>query len=489
MSQRWTAIGPEIGGTEMGILARLTDWLWNPWLLGLFLLTGLWFSLRTGFFQIFQFRRWWRKTVGTLLRRGGTRTRNGISQFQALSTALAATIGTGSIAGVATAIFYGGPGAVFWMWVCALLGMMTSCAEKALAVRYREPDGRGGWRGGPMYYMEKGLGCKPLARLFALFCLAETLVGGNLVQSNSIATALHASLGWNRMAVGLVLAAATGCVIVGGIGRIGRFSEALVPCMAGLFLIGGITVLAVHISALPQALRDIFTQALSPRAACGGYGGAAALRYGMARGVFTNEAGLGTSAMAHAAADVDTPAQQGMWGILEVFFATLVVCTVTALVILTSGVYDPTAALTAIDTGTVSDAMLGAPLSAASFATVFGAGGELFVAVCLILFAFTSLLGASYYGEQCLLYLTGRSEGRPLYRLCFLAAVAAGSMGDMSVMWLLVDLTNGLMALPNLAALLMLSGQAVQLILHPDDSADKKIPRIFKKTIALVKKP
>lgn len=448
----------------MALLSRLTDLLWNPWLLGLFLVTGGYYSIRTGFFQIFGLKIWWKSTVGSLLHGGGKSSRRGISQFQALSTALAATIGTGSIAGVATAIFYGGPGAVFWMWVSALLGMMTGCAEKTLAVRYRERAPDGGWQGGPMYYMDHALGLKPLAVLFSLLCIAETLIGGNLVQANSITTALEASFGWNHLLVGIVIAVLTGAVVVGGIGRIGKVSERLVPGMALLFLAGGLAVLICHASALPGALSSIFAQALSPKAACGGYGAAAALRYGVARGVFTNEAGLGTSAMAHAAADVDAPAQQGMWGIFEVFVATLVVCTMTSLVILTSGVYDPAAALNAIASGTVENSMLGAPLSAAAFSTVFGRFGGIFVAVCLILFAFTSLLGASYYGEQCLAYLSGSRRYVPLYRIFFLCAIVLGSVGDLSATWLLVDLSNGLMALPNLAALLRLSGEAAGLI-------------------------
>jgi AGCS family alanine or glycine:cation symporter len=448
----------------MGVLSRLTDLLWNPWLLGLFLLTGGYYSLRTGFFQLFHWKTWWRATVGSLLHGGGKRRKRGITQLQALSTALAATIGTGSIAGVATAIFYGGPGAVFWMWVSAFLGMMTSWAEKTLAVRYRRRGADGGWQGGPMYYMEHGLGSRRLGARFSLLCLAETLIGGNLVQANSITTALESSLGWARLPVGVILAVLTGAVICGGIGRIGRVSERLVPGMALLFLAGGLAVIACHLSALPRALSDILTQAFAPKAVCGGYGAAAALRYGVARGVFTNEAGLGTSAMAHAAADVDDPAQQGLWGILEVFVATLAVCTVTALVLLTSGVYEPAAALRAISTGTVTDSMLGAPLSAAAFATVFGPWGEVFVAVCLILFAFTSLLGASYYGEQCLNYLTGSRRLVPLYRLLFLGAVVLGGVGSLSTAWLLVDLSNGLMAVPNLIALLLLSRQAVPLL-------------------------
>ena len=448
----------------MAFLERAAGAIWNPWLLALFLLTGLWFSLRTGFFQLFGLRTWWRATVGSLLGGKGRASGRGISQFQALSTALASTIGTGSIAGVATAIFYGGPGAVFWMWVSAFLGMMTGCAEKTLAVRYRERAPGGGWQGGPMRYMDAGLGLKPLAVLFSLCCVLETLAGGNLVQANSIAVSLQASFGLDRLGVGLVIALLTGGVILGGIGRIGKVSERLVPCMALLFLAGGGLVLICHIGALPGALADIVTSAFTPKAAVGGYGMAAALRYGVARGVFTNEAGLGTSAMAHAAADVDQPAAQGMWGIFEVFTATLVVCTMTALVILTSGVYDQAAALAAIAAGAVEDSMLGAPLSAAAFSTVLGQWGGGFVAVCLLLFAFTSLLGACYYGEQALSYLTGSRRLVPAYRAAFLCAVVVGSVGDVSAMWLLVDLSNGLMALPNLIALLLLSREAVGLI-------------------------
>lgn len=461
----------------MAFLSKLTDFLWNPWLLGLFLLIGLNFSLRTGFFQLFGFRIWWKNSIGSLLNKTKQCARGGITQFQALSTALAATIGTGSIAGVATAIFYGGPGAVFWMWVSAFLGMMTGCVEKTLAVRYRRriPDG---WQGGPMYYMEHGVGSKALAVLFALFCIAETLIGGNLVQSNSIATSLEVSFGWDPLVVGIVIAILTGCVIFGGIKRIGKVSERLVPCMAILFLIGGMVVLICNVSAVPRVLQDIFAQALTPKAACGGYGAAAALRYGVARGVFTNEAGLGTSAMAHAAADVDDPVQQGMWGILEVFIATLVVCTTTALVILTSGVYDPVAALNAIFSGSVENYMLGAPLSAAAFSTVFGQFGEIFVAICLILFAFTSLLGACYYGEQCLAYLTGINRFVPMYRVFFLSMTILGSIGNLSAMWLLVDLSNGLMAIPNLIALLFLSKEALCLINQYQPSSSRKCRKI-----------
>ena len=448
-------------------LERLADLIWNPWLLGLFLVTGLYLSVRTGFFQVIHCRLWLRTTAGALGKKARKGTGRGLTQLQAMSTALAATIGTGSIAGVATAIFYGGPGAVFWMWVSAFLGMMTGCLEKTLTVRYREKDPAGGWRGGPMCYMEKGLGSRGLACLFALCCVCANLGGGNVVQANSIAAALEASFGWNRLAVGIVTAAVTGIVILGGIGRIGKVSEKLVPCMALLFLGGGIVVLIVHRDALPAALERIFTAALTPKAALGGgmgYGMAAAMRYGVARGVFTNEAGMGTSAIAHAASNTRDPAEQGMWGIFEVFIATICVCSVTALVILTSGVYQEGAALAAIQAGTVTRAMTGAPLSAAAFSTVYGPFGGAFVSVCLLLFAFTSLLGTSYYGERGLQYLTGSDRWKLPFRAAFLAAIVMGSVGDVAVVWQLADIFNGLMALPNLCALLALSPEALSLL-------------------------
>ncbi len=451
----------------MDFLARAADALWNPWLLGCFLLVGLYFSVRTGFFQIFSCPLWLKTTLGSILRpRRREKSKKGLTQLQAMATALASTIGTGSIAGVAAAIFYGGPGAVFWMWISALLGMMTGCVEKILAVRYRE-RGENGWQGGPMCYMERGLGSRFLAVWFSASCLAASLGGGNLVQANSIAAALEASLGWNRLAVGVVLALLTGAVMLGGVGRIGRVSEGLVPCMALLFLGGGAVVLAVNARALPEALGAIVEGAFCPQAALGGgmgYTVSAAMRYGVARGVFTNEAGMGSSAIAHAAADVREPGEQGMWGIFEVFVSTVLVCGVSALVILTTGVYQPETALAAIQEGAVTSEMLGAPLSAAAFSTVLGPAGEALVTACLLLFAFTSLLGWSYFGERSLSCLLGGRRLQGVYRGVFVAAIAAGSVIDVSAVWQLADICNGLMALPNLCALLLLAPEGLGLL-------------------------
>ena len=440
----------------MAFLSRVAGVLWCPWLLGLFLLTGLVYSAGSGFFQLFGWRRWWRATVGSLSRprRGG---RNGLSSLQALVTALASTMGTGSIAGVATALTLGGPGAILWMWVSALLGMMTSCGEKLLAVRYQRPGPGGALRGGPMYYLRDGVGAPWLAACFALAGLPATLAGGDLVQSSSIAAALEAAFHFPRLPVGLVTALLAGLVMLGGIGRIARVSSALVPAMALLYLGSGAAVLLARAPAIPEALSLIFTCALDPAAALGGGAGwtvASALRYGVARGVFTNEAGLGTSAMAHGAAAVDHPARQGMWGIFEVFLSTLLVCTVTALTILVSGVWDPAA----------PGALTGAPLTAAAFASVLGPAGEGVVALALLLFAFSSILGWSYYGQQCLEYLCGGGRLLPLYRVVFLLCALAGAVWEAEAVWLLVDLCNALMALPNLLALLYLAPEALAIL-------------------------
>lgn len=441
---------------DMEFLVRLSDSLWNPWLLGLFFCTGLVFTLGSGCFPLFGLPLWLKTTLGSLFHerdKSGT----GLSSLEALATALASTMGTGSIAGVSTALTLGGPGAVLWMWVSAFLGMMTSCGEKMLAVRYQASAPGGGLQGGPMFYLRDGLGSPLLAGLFSLACLPATLAGGNLVQSSSIAASLESAFGFDRLAVGLVTALLTGLVMVGGIGRIARVSSALVPVMALLYLGGGGYILIARAHLLPQAIEQIFTCALCPQAALGGGMGwtvQTALRYGVARGVFTNEAGLGTSAMAHGAARVDHPARQGMWGIFEVFLSTLVVCTVTALVILVSDSWSYTA----------PPALSGAPLTAAAFGCQLGGLGEGIVSLSLLLFAFSSLLGWSYYGQQSLHYLVGDDRFLPHYRAVFLVTVVAGALGESNFIWTLVDLCNACLALPNLAALLLLAPQCKELL-------------------------
>lgn len=437
----------------MSWVGRAADALWNPWLLGLFLFTGLVYSLGSGFFQLFGLPLWLRATLGGLFRREKGAKR-GLSPLQSLATALASTMGTGSIAGVATALTLGGPGAVFWMWASAWLGMMTGFGEKLLSVRFQRPAPGGGMQGGPMFYLRDGLGWHGAALWFTLACLPATLAGGDLVQSSSIAQALESSFALPRLATGLVTAALAALVLMGGVGRIARVSSALVPAMALLYLGAGGWVLLCRATALPGALKLIFLCALSPRAALGGGAGwtvASALRYGVARGVFTNEAGLGPSAMAHGAADHACPVRQGFWGMFEVALATLLVCSVTALVILVSGVWQPGS----------PKALTGTALTAAAFASVLGPAGRWTVSLCLLLFAFSSILGWSYYGQQCLRYLTGDDRLLPLYRALFLLCIPLGAVWENAVVWELVDLCNALMALPNLVGLIVLAPTAL----------------------------
>lgn len=451
----------------MSMLEWLTRQLWSPWLLGGFLLTGLVYSLGSGFFPFFHARLWLQTTVGSLFRPTAAKKGSGLSSLQALATALASTMGTGSIAGVAAALCLGGPGAVFWMWISALLGMMTSCGEKLLSVHYQRPAPGGGRQGGPMFYLRYGVGSPLLAAWFSLACIPATLAGGGMVQAGSIASSLHGAFGWPPLAIGLGTAAVAGLILAGGLGRIARVSQTLVPAMALLYLGGGLMVLLLRWQQVPQALSLIFRCALMPQAALGGGLGwtvTETLRHGVARGVFTNEAGLGTSAMAHGAAEVDHPARQGIWGIFEVFFATLLTCTLTALVILVGGVYQPEDVLVQLRQGTLPSWALGVPLTARSFSAVLGEAGAWIVWISLLLFAFSSILGWSYYGQQSLRYLTGGDRFLPLYRAAFLGCVVLGACGSSGALWQLVDLCNALMAIPNLLALLILAPQALRLL-------------------------
>lgn len=440
----------------MAFLCALTRRLWYPWLLGLFLLVGLVYSLGSGFFQIFGARLWLGATAGSLFRHKEVH-RRGLSPAKALAAALASTIGTGSIAGVAIAITMGGPGAVFWMWLSALLGMMTSFGEKLLSVRYQQTAPDGSLQGGPMFYLRDGLGAPLLASIFAAACIPATLTGGNLIQSASIASALESSFGLSRSLVGAMTALLTGLVMMGGVHRIANISSALVPFMAVIYLSSGLIVLVCRASALPEALSLIFTCALCPKAALGGgmgYAVSSALRWGVARGVFTNEAGLGTSAMAHGAAETDHPASQGMWGIFEVCVSTLLVCTITALAILVSGLWHPCA----------PSSLTGVSLTTAAFASVLGPLGGGVVSLSLFLFAFSSLLGWSYYGQQALRFLTGGDRLQKPYHLVFLLCIFLGAVWDGAILWQLVDLFNALMAVPNLIGLLLLAPEALQFL-------------------------
>lgn len=377
-----------------------------------------------------------------------------ISHFQALMTALAATVGTGNIAGVATAIASGGPGALFWMWITGLFGMATKYAEAVLAVKYRVVDENGMMSGGPMYYLSRGLKNQRLGKflgmLFALFAAIAAFGIGNMVQSNSVADAMHGSFGVPHAATGIVLAAATALVILGGIRSIARTASVLVPVMIVLYMLGGLLVLLINWRGIPNIVLYVLSDAFTPSAALGGFAGATVMqgiRYGVARGVFSNESGLGSSPIAAAAAQTKNPVTQALVSMTQTFIDTIVVCSITGFTIIATGVW--------------TTGKTGAQLTTAAFSTGLpGESGGLIVAVGLILFAYSTLLGWSYYGEKSVEYLFGVKSIKP-YRVVFSIFVAVGAVAQLQLVWSLADLMNGLMAIPNLIGLLALSGVIV----------------------------
>ena len=431
-----------------GWIARLGGWIWGPGTLALFLGLGGWLTLRSRFFPFRCWRRIWRESWGGLLSSAGAGGEGeGVSPFQAMATALGSTVGVGSIAGVASAIALGGPGAVFWMWVSALVGMMTKYGEITLAAVYQRRDRRGRPWGGPMAYMQDGLGAGWLAAVYAGAGAAACFGIGSLNQSQEAAAALEGLWGVPRLLSGLALAGLTLLAARGGIRWVGRLSAALVPVMALFYLAGGGAVILSHPGRMGESLALIVKSAWGWRAAGGGAVGwtvGNALRYGVARGIFSNEAGLGSAAMAHGAARVQSPARQGMWGIGEVFLSTLVICTVTGLTVTASGLAEGTAQ--------------GGQLAAAAFGVFLGPWGGAFVSLSVLAFALSTLLGWSYYGQRCVAWLTGESpRAARWYGRAFALCALAGALGRSGTVWAVSDLLNGLMALPNLAAVALLA--------------------------------
>ena len=436
-------------------ITSINDWIngivWGPPFMILLAGTGLYLTIRLGFFQFTHLRYAWRKSFGRVFRFGKKQPEEeeegAITSFQAVSSAMAATIGVGNIAGVATAIALGGPGAIFWMWVIALVGMATKMAEATLGLKYREvgPDGR--ISGGVFYYIEKGLGprWRWLALLYALFAGIAAFGIGNMVQSNTVAHALETGFNVPTWLTGVVAVVMVGAVTLGGITRIAATAEKVVPLMALIYIAGSVVILALHVDAIPNAFSMIFTYAFSPAPAMGGFAGAgvaAAIQYGIARGIFSNEAGLGSASIVHAQAQ-NKPFAQGFWGIWEVFIDTLIVCTMTALVILTTGV---------IETGST-----GAELTAGAFSTGLPGPGGYVVLISIVFFAYTTMLTWNFYGEKSWEYLFGPRIIKP-YRFLFLGFVMVGAVGGLELIWAVADTFNGLMAAPNLIALVLLAG-------------------------------
>ena len=433
----------------MSVNSTINNIVWGPPILILIVVTGIYLSLSTNFFSITKLGYILRNTMFKMFSKEN-KGEGEVTAFQAVATALAATVGTGNIAGVATAIALGGPGAIFWMWFAAVLGMTTKFAEVVLAVNFREktPDGR--FVGGPMYYIEKGLKMKWLAYTFAAFGALAAFGIGNMVQSNSVAASLQTTFNINPWITGIVLAIVTALVIIGGIKRIGAFTEKLVPVMAAVYILGALVILVINIGKVPAAFGLIFGSAFTGTAAVGGFVGATiaqSIRFGIARGVFTNEAGLGSSPIAHAAATTDHPVRQGLWAVFEVFMDTMVICSLTALVILTSGLWD--------------SGISGAALTTNAFNAGLPGGGYI-VAVGIVLFAYSTIIGWEYYGERCAEYLFGPKAITP-YRILWIPFVVVGAIGGLETLWALADTLNGLMAIPNLIGVLLLSSTVFKL--------------------------
>lgn len=444
------------------VIKAVQGFLWDYLLIFLLCGTGLFFTIALRGVQFRRFGAGLREMFSGFSLRGKKAGKHGMSSFQALTTAIAGQVGTGNLAGAATALVLGGPGAILWMWVAALLGMATVYAEALLAQKFKTVDADGQAVGGPAYYMERGVGRrlgKWMARIFAVLLILALPFIGNMVQSNSITSAFSTSFGLPSWAGGLLMAALTAVILLGGIGRIASFTEKVVPVMAILYLAGSVAVLAMNYTRILPALGSIFTCAFQPAAAFGGVGGYTvmkAVKFGVARGLFSNEAGMGSTPHAHAVAHVSRPEKQGHLAMVSVFFDTFVVLTLTALVILTSGVLPGMIAPDA-----------GINVTQAAFSASFGSAGGPFIAVCLMFFAFSTIISWYYYGETNVRYLFRRKSAVTAYKLLVVAGVFLGSLFQSDAVWAMADVCNGLMVIPNLAALLILC--PVVFVMHRED--------------------
>lgn len=449
--------------TFIRIHDAVNGFVWGVPAIGMILGVGLYLTLRTRAVQLRRFPEAMRETIGRIFKKR-TAKEGSVTPFQAVCTALAATVGVGNIAGVAGAVALGGPGAVFWIWVSALLGMCTKFAEVTLAVRFRERNAQGDWVGGPMYFIKNGLGRKWLwlAGTFAAFGVLAMLGTGNATQVSSIVGAVNSALrscGAEprsevlNLFIGAALSAAIAVVLLGGIQRIGSVTERLVPFMAILYIAMALGVVLLHWRSLPQVFSSIFQGAFQPRSVTGGLVGSMLLtmRSGVARGIFSNEAGLGTASIAHATADTDSPVRQGLFGIFEVFVASMVICTLTALVILCSGVE--------VHYG----AAAGAELTIEGFIRSYGSVASLLAALVLCCFAFSTILGWGLYGLRCVEYLFGSRAGKPFLIVYSLVAILGATL-ELELIWNVADTFNALMSIPNLIAVALLSPVVVELI-------------------------
>ena len=430
---------------------------WGPLMLLLLVGTGVYLTVRVKWLQVTHFGRILKNTVGTLF---GDRSKKdhgeNISPFQAVTTALAGTVGTGNIAGVTGAIFTGGAGAVFWMWVAAFFGMVTKYAEILLAMKYRVKDEKGVYHGGPMYYIENGIG-KSWKWLAVVFCLLGGLASfgiGNIAQSSEIAGAMQDLFGMKPLVTGILIAVIVALVTLGGIKRIGMVTSLLVPFMSVFYIIAGVILILMRITEIPAVFVQIFSGAFSLKSVGGGLFGYTimmAMRQGFARGVFSNEAGLGSAPIAHAASSVEEPCEQAIWGVFEVFIDTIVICSITAFAVLLSGILN-------VEGGLGAYASKGAAAAAAFNTILPGTVGGVVIELSLLFFALSTILSWAYYGENCWLYLANSKTVVLIYKVAFALVCIVGAVGSGTLMWDIADTLNGLMAIPNLFALLLLSG-------------------------------
>ncbi len=429
------------------LMEQISAFVWGPPMLILLVGTGFWLTIAL---RGIQFRKLWHSLYLALVKRKEKSAGPGeITHFQALMTALSATVGTGNIAGVATAIAAGGPGALFWMWVTGLVGMATKYSEAVLAVKYRKVDADGTMSGGPMYYISRGIGWKWLGALFAIFAALASFGIGNMVQSNSVADAVQSTFNVPTYVTGIILMILTAVVILGGIKNIGKITGTLVPIMIFFYMGGALIVLLINIAEIPAALALIVQEAFTPTAASGGFLGASvmlAIRMGVARGVFSNESGLGSAPIAAAAAQTKHPVTQALVSMTQTFIDTLIVCTMTGLVLIITGAWN--------------SGKTGAALTTFAFESGFP-GGAYVVTIGLMLFAYSTILGWSYYGEKSLEYLFGKKAVMP-YRIVFIIFVGIGAVAKLDIVWLVSDVFNGLMAIPNLIGLLVLTPVVVK---------------------------
>lgn len=441
----------------VSLVQSVNNLMWNSVLLIMLCGTGIYFTFKLKFVQIRQFGSGMRHVFGDLFKKDkSNKESGGMSSFQALATAIAAQVGTGNLAGAASAIAVGGPGAIFWMWVSAFFGMATIYGEATLAQKYKQTAADGSVTGGPVYYIReafKGTFGKVLAGAFAIFIILALGFMGNMVQSNSIGGAFSTAFDINPLYVGIVVALLAFFVVVGGVKRIASFTELVVPLMAVFYIVGALFILVTRAAYLPDAFRQIFVGAFAPQALAGGVVGATiqmAMRQGVARGLFSNEAGMGSTPHAHAVARVKHPCEQGTVAIVSVFIDTFVILNLTALVILTTGVLRPDGSLKAI------------ALTQAAFSAVMGSFGNVFIAICLLFFAFSTIIGWYFFGEANIIYLFGKKAVKP-YAVIVCLFVVLGSYLKVDIVWELSDMFNGLMVIPNLLGLLAMGGVVAKL--------------------------